>query len=107
MSVPPGPLDPRKPSRIWVTLLIALAGNAAVFALSINLYSVPAGAAIRPMGWAFGTAVNVIRRARAQMRSSRRYFLPWLAIILSLLPYPLSDFMLHNAARTRGFFLEL
>jgi hypothetical protein len=56
---------------------------------------------------AIGTAVNVIRRARAQMRSSRRYFLPWLAIILSLLPYPLSDFMLHNAARTRGFFLEL
>ena len=92
---------------------LAVAANAVVAVLSLQFYFVPAGSHIRPMGWAgfcamvaLASIAAVIPKAIISMRQSRRYLLPLVAIVLSLLPFPLASGILHHAAALRGFILS-
>ena len=83
-----------------------------VVALSVGLYSVPAGKEIRPMGLAFYcgliaiASLAVIPLAIFFMVRRRCFLWPSLAILLALSPFPLAAAILHHAAHTNGFIIE-
>lgn len=96
-----------------VPLWLAVAANGTVFLLSIPFYQVPAGAQIRPMGWAFwmfGIAVgalSLIPVVILELWWSDIRGRSWVvALLLALTPLPLSELMLHHAMWLRGFELS-
>ena len=105
----PPEIPVRKRTRGIVPFVAAMIPNAVVFALTLQFYSVPRGAVIRPMGWAGFCAMaalaslGVIPLSIYYMKKHRCYFWPSLAIVLALLPFPLSNGMLHHAEQVRGF----
>jgi hypothetical protein len=89
-------------------LLVGIAANALVIYYALPFFSVPRGAAIKPKGWTIlmfligmltmwvGVPLSVkdIRRGRKAGK---------IGVLLCLLPWPLSLFLLHFSAFLRGF----
>ena len=92
--------------------VVALIPNMVVIALSLPLYFVPRGSEIRPMGLAFFSflvavaSLGIIPLSTYFMWKDRCYLWPSLAIILALLPLPLSSGMVSLAQHIKGFILE-
>jgi hypothetical protein len=89
-----------------------LFANILVFGLSLPFYWVPEGTPIRPMAWAFwvfiiaAAAIVSIIVAIPLLRKNQGRWWVWLAILLSVTPYPLGVSMLHHASHLRHLFLE-
>ena len=118
MSDKPVDLGARKVSgtiAVLTGLLIALAANAAEIGIWLDLFSIPRGTSIRPMGaaamafmiagWAafLGVPISI-----AGMILARRIWrwLGALAIVLCLTPLPLGRWFFHFVVDMRGLYLS-
>lgn len=91
--------DPQRGS--WALVVMPLALNALLLAVSYPLLALPEGARIRHVGWAFavllitltgwGTGLVVLD----EMRRRRSWARPLPALLLCLLPLPLAVGILH------------
>jgi hypothetical protein len=96
-----------------VALTVVLLAHAIIFAISAQFFFVPAGSAIRPMGWAmFVGIVSLVAFLLAEPISvvatikERPRFLGIIGMVGGITPFFFSSFILHLAARIKGFELE-
>lgn len=97
----------------FAALTIVVLIHAGIFASSVQFFFVPAGAEIRPMGW--GLVVGILSLVSlavvepvsimATIKEKPR-FLGIIGMIGGITPFLLSSFILHLAARIKGFELE-
>lgn len=96
-----------------VALVAIVLAHAIAFAVSAQFFFVPAGSEIRPMGWAmFVGIVSFLSFLVAEPASivatikEKPRFLGIIGMIGGITPFFLSSFILHLAARIKGFELE-
>jgi len=96
-----------------VALVIVVLAHAIIFAISAQFFFVPAGSHIRPMGWAMFvgivSCVTFLLAVPTSIVASIKERPRWLGIIGlvgAFTSFPLSSYILHLAARIKGFELE-
>jgi hypothetical protein len=96
-----------------VALAVVVLAHAIVLAISAQFFFVPAGSAVRPMGWAmFVCIVSVVSFLVAEpvgivaAIKEKPRFLGVVGMIGGITPFFLSSFILHLAAQVKGFSLE-
>lgn len=96
-----------------IALAVVVLTHVIVFGMSVQFFLVPAGSAIRPMGWAmFVGIVSFWSLLLAEPASivaiikEKPRFLGIIGMIGGIMPFFFSSFILHLAARIKGFELE-
>jgi hypothetical protein len=96
-----------------VALVLAIAAHLLIFLFSVQFFFVPAGSQIRPMGWALfvglvsaGVFIVVEPVSIISLFREKPRFLGVLGMVLGITPFPFSSFILHLAARIKGFELS-
>jgi len=96
-----------------VALVLVVMAHAVIVAVSAQFFFVPAGSEIRPMGWAgFVFIVSgvsfllIVPASIVAIIKERPRLLGIIGLIGAFTSFPLSSFILHLAARIKGFELE-
>jgi hypothetical protein len=94
----------------WLALLIAVALNGVLAAMSVQFFSVPSGAFIRPMASAFWSLLiwacgffAVLGTAVIAAGLQRTFVLSFLAVSLGIVAFFVPGWLLHLAAHINGF----
>jgi hypothetical protein len=94
----------------WLALLIAVALNCVLAAMSLQFFSVPSGAFIRPMVSAFWSLLiwvcgffAVVAAAVIAAAVQRTFVLSLLAVSLGVVAFFVPGWLLHLAAHINGF----
>jgi hypothetical protein len=107
---PPRPIASR--TLVWLPIGLAFAANLVTAGLSLKFYWVPAGIHVQIAGWAGSCGLVslasigvVLPTAIFAMMRCRTIVIQFLAILVSVLPFPVALGILHHAAEFKGFIL--
>jgi hypothetical protein len=96
-----------------VALVLVVVAHAIIIVVSLQFFFVPAGSAIRPMGWAaFVGIVSIVTFLLVEpigivaIIKERPRLLGVIGLVGGFTSFPLGSFILHLAARIKGFELE-